>query len=165
MMRMMMMLIHLSQDVQGETAVSKQDPLTQRSDQNHVNHLCWCLFYSPTYCLLYSMSIFQSANQFLCRSYSLLMVLRYRDMETTGLQAYWIWTWCTNEYWIISDFKVQSHYNVCITYANFRKRGQISEKTTLFIGTTINPAYRPLAFTNVWIAYWQRSSNVWVTYL
>jgi len=43
--------------------------------------------------------------------------------------------------------KVQSHYNVCIGYANLRKRMQISEK--LLIRTTFNTAsrlqdYRPL---------------------
>jgi len=34
-----MMTIHLSRDVQGETAVIKQDLLTQRSD-SHMNPLC-----------------------------------------------------------------------------------------------------------------------------
>jgi len=63
--------------------------------------------------------------------------------------------------------KVQSHYSVCITYANFRKCMQISEKK-LLIRTAfefVNPSYRRQSITNVWLAHWQRSYKVWVAYL
>jgi len=62
--------------------------------------------------------------------------------------------------------KVQSHYSVCIAYANFRKRMQISDKLLICTFFEVsNPAYQPQAVTNVWIAYWQRSYNITVMYL
>jgi len=62
--------------------------------------------------------------------------------------------------------KAQSHYSVCIAYANFRKRMQISDKLLICtIFEVSNPTYQPQAITNVWIAYWQRSYNITVMYL